>query len=87
VRYEDLARRPRETLEPLLDAAGIPWDDRCVRPNERRHAGLREPPPTLSADQVKRPINDAAIGRAERFGALLEPMRIAYRETRGRLDG
>jgi hypothetical protein len=82
IRYEDLAREPAKTLAPILESAGLPWDDACLRHHERAHAGLREPPPTLSADQVKRPVYDSSIGRAGRFGEALEPMRMAYRTTR-----
>ncbi len=82
IRYEDLARAPEATLRPVLDAAGLPWDDACTRQHERKHAGANEPPPTLSADQVKRPVYDSSIGRAERFGAALDPMRAAYAAMR-----
>jgi len=85
IRYESLVREPEATLRPLLEATGLAWDDACVRQHERKHAGLREPPPTLSADQVKRPVYDTSIGRAERFGAALEPMRVAYRSMRREL--
>ncbi len=85
IRYESLARAPEATLRPLLEATGLAWDDACLRQHERKHVGLREPPPTLSADQVKRPVYDTSIGRAERFGAVLEPMRVAYRAMRSEL--
>lgn len=85
VRYEDLVREPAKHLKPILDAADLPWDDACLRHHERQHAGLREPPPTLSADQIRRPVYDTAIGRADRFGAVLDPMREAYRAARATL--
>jgi tetratricopeptide (TPR) repeat protein len=85
IRYEDLAREPAATLRPIIESAGLVWDDACLRHHQREHAGLREPPPTLSADQVKRPVYDSSIGRAERFGSLLDPMRQAYASTRAEL--
>ncbi len=85
VRYEDLVRDPASTLRPVLDAAGLPWNDAVLRHHERANAGLREPPPTLSADQVKRPVYDSSVGRAARFGTLLDPMRSCYEATRRQL--
>jgi tetratricopeptide (TPR) repeat protein len=83
VQYEQLARQPAATLAPILAAAGLEWDDACIRPHERqRRPGNQEPPPTLSVDQVQRPIYDTSIGRAERYGALLDPMRQAYAAER-----
>lgn len=79
VRYEELAREPARVLPPVIEALGLPWDDACLRQHERKsRPGAQEPPPTFSADQVKRPVYDSSIGRAERFGPLLDPMREAY---------
>ena len=32
---------------------------------------------TFGADQVRRPVYASSVGRAERFGVLLEPLRVA----------
>jgi hypothetical protein len=85
IRYEDLVRDPAGTIRPVLDAAGLPWNEAVLKQHERASAGLREPPPTLSADQVKRPIYDTSVGRAARFGAILDPMRTYYESTRAQL--
>jgi Sulfotransferase family len=85
VRYEDMVRDPANAIRPVLEAAGLAWDDAVLRHHERPNVGLREPPPTLSADQVKRPVYDTAIGRAGRFGGLLDPMRTAYAAMRQEL--
>jgi hypothetical protein len=37
VRYEDLVRRPEETLRKLFSWLGEPWDDAVLRFGERRH--------------------------------------------------
>ena len=85
VRYEDLVRDPASTMRPILEKSGLGWDEAVLRHHERAHAGMSEPPPTLSADQVRRPVYDSSVGRAERFGAVLDPMREAYRRTRADL--
>ena len=82
--YEDLARDPARVLPPVIEAIGLPWNEACLRQHERKaRPGAQEPPPTFSADQVKRPVYDSSIGRAERYGSLLDPMRAAY-AARGR---
>ncbi|MFO0829229.1 MAG: sulfotransferase [Phycisphaerales bacterium] len=86
VQYEDLAKKPAETLPPILAAAGLEWSDACLRHHERKlRPGAHEPPPTLSEDQIKRPVYDSSIGRAERFSAALDPLRESYRTTRAEL--
>jgi tetratricopeptide (TPR) repeat protein len=86
VRYEDLVRRPREILGGVLEAIGLDWDDRCLRHEESfaRTSEAHRPPPTLSEEQVRRPLSDRSIGRAARFGEALRPMREAYERASGR---
>ncbi len=86
VRYEDLVADPRSQLGAVLDAAGLPWSDDCLR-HDRLRADAVMPAPTLSAEQVKRPLYRSAIGRADRFGSALDPLREAYGRTRAALGG
>lgn len=81
--YEAAVRDPRREFGRVLEAIGLPWEDQVL---EHRAAApsRRDAAPTLSSDAVRRPVHDAAIGRAARFGACLEPMRAAYRASGGR---
>lgn len=62
LRYEDVVRDPRKTLEPLLRALGVSWENSLLHHHERSqiqsvsfgHA---------SANQVSQPLNSNAIGR------------------------
>jgi Tfp pilus assembly protein PilF len=75
IRYEDLVADQESVTRRLLDACRLPWDDRCLQFHEtKRDAG------TLSYDQVRRPVYATSIGRAERFGELLDPLRAALGE-------
>jgi tetratricopeptide (TPR) repeat protein len=58
VRYEDLVRQPRATLEPLLDWLGEVWDDDCLAFHAKRG-----PVRTVSAWQVREPLYRSSIGR------------------------
>lgn len=77
VRYEELVRDPRGQMTRVLDFIGLPWDDAVLKHEARKRKG-EEPAPTLSGDQVKRPIYDESIGRAARFGAAIDPLRKSY---------
>jgi hypothetical protein len=72
VRYEDLVDDQESWTRRIIDFCGLPWDDQCLRFYEDRRAAL-----TLSYDQVRRPIYRRSLARAERFGALLDPLRRA----------
>ncbi|MDZ4829116.1 MAG: sulfotransferase [Phycisphaerae bacterium] len=83
VQYEDLVRDPGGVFPAILAAIGLPWNDACLRHHERpRREDAQEPPPTLSFDQVRRAVYDTSIGRATKFGSLLDPLREAYAAAR-----
>ncbi len=83
VRYEELVRSPATVLPPIIAACGLEWSDACLQQHLRKpRRGAHEPPPTLSVDQVKRPLYDTSIGRAIKYGSLLDPLRQAYIERR-----
>jgi tetratricopeptide (TPR) repeat protein len=80
VRYEDLVRDPEAQVRRVLDFIGLPWDDACLQHHVAKadsQTGAQTPPPTLGSEQASRPVNDSSIGRATRFGALLDPLRKA----------
>lgn len=72
VAYEDLVTDPEPQLRPVLDAAGLAWDPACLD-----FAGGERVERTLSYDQARRPLSRASIGRSERYGARLDPLRKA----------
>lgn len=84
VRYEDLVRNPEPETRRLIDFLGLPWNDACLSYHDPSKAVQRSdgtlPPPTLSSEQAAKPIYDSSIGRGERFGAGLDPLRAAYAE-------
>jgi tetratricopeptide (TPR) repeat protein len=84
VQYETLVRQPESETRRIIDFLGIPWNDACLAHHDRSKAKPRAdgspPPPTLSSEQAAKPIYDKSIGRAQRFGAALDPLRQAYAE-------
>lgn len=72
VEYETLVRDQEATSRRLIAFCGLEWDDACLRFHETARANQ-----TLSYEQIRRPMYGTSIGRAERFGALLDPLREA----------
>ena len=69
--YERLVGDPENTIRQLLDFCGLHFETACLNFHETRRDIL-----TASAAQVREPLrNDTA--RAQRFGALLDPLRAA----------
>ena len=69
--YEALLADPEGQTRTLLDACGLPFDEACLRPHEAER-GVR----TASAAQVRQPLR-SGTARAPRYGALLDPLRLA----------
>ncbi|MCP3902638.1 MAG: tetratricopeptide repeat protein [Planctomycetes bacterium] len=72
VQYEDLVDDQEGRTREVLEFLGLPWDDRCLRFHESSRTAA-----TLSREQVKRPMYRSSMGRAERYGAHLDPLREA----------
>jgi len=72
VDYEALVGDQEAESRRLIEFCGLPWDDRCLRFHESGRIVL-----TLSSAQVARPIYGSSVGRADRFGAALDPLREA----------
>jgi hypothetical protein len=70
--YEDLVADMRSESERLLGELGIEWSDSCLRFYETARSVQ-----TASVTQVRRPIYTSSIGKAEKFGAALDPLRRA----------
>ena len=69
VSYEELIRRPEETIRRLCDFCGLEFEENCLRfhENTRRID-------TASRWQVRRPFYAASIGRWEHYREFLGPL-------------
>jgi tetratricopeptide (TPR) repeat protein len=72
VSYETLVSEPEATLAGVLDFLELPWDDGVLTFHTSKRVAA-----TPSMDQVRKPINTSAIGRATHFEAHLGPLRDA----------
>jgi tetratricopeptide (TPR) repeat protein len=69
--YEGLVAEPEQAIGKLLDACGLPFEDACVRFHESTRE-VRSP----SATQVRQPLR-TDTAHADRYGALLDPLRAS----------
>jgi hypothetical protein len=69
--HETLVAAPEASVRALLDFCGLAFDARCLD-FHRSERSVR----TASAAQVRQPIR-SDTGRADRYGALLAPLRRA----------
>jgi len=69
--HETLVAEPEASVRALLDFCGLAFDARCLD-FHRSERSVR----TASAAQVRQPIR-SDTGRADRYGALLDPLRQA----------
>jgi tetratricopeptide (TPR) repeat protein len=72
VDYERLVAEQEPESRRILDFCALSWDERCLRFHESRRVVL-----TLSSAQVSQPIYRTSVGRAQRFGGHLDPLREA----------
>jgi tetratricopeptide (TPR) repeat protein len=72
LRYEEIVGNLEGEARRLLAYCGLDWDERCLA----FHATPR-PVRTASAAEVREPIYRRSIGRAQRYGELLRPLRDA----------
>ncbi len=76
VQYERVVADLEGEARRLIDFLDLPWDEACVRFHESGRTAL-----TLSYDQVQQPIYASSVGRGEKFGKHLEPLRAALAEA------
>ena len=74
--YETLIRGPAASTRRLLAHCSLPWHDACLQ-FERNPAAAA----TASTAQVRQPMHAGAIGRWQRYGALLEPLERLLNEA------
>jgi tetratricopeptide (TPR) repeat protein len=77
VDYKELATDPEVQIPRLLAACGLGFEVGCLHP-EQGFGAVR----TLSALQVREPINPRSIGGWRRYQAELEPLRQALEQVR-----
>ena len=70
VPYELLVQEPEPVIRKVLDHLELPWDDACLRFYE---ADTRVR--TASLHQVRQPLYQRSIGRAENYAKYLEPLK------------
>ena len=79
VDYRELAKNPAQTVPKIIEACGLPWDDACLSPEtaatEKKSGRFA---PTLSEQQLRRPINTSAIGRAEAFADKMKAFQKGF---------
>ena len=73
--YQELVKEPNEQIAKLLGFCGLPEEAACYHP-EQTERTVR----TLSATQVRQPINTLGLGAWKRYEAELEPLQNALRE-------
>ncbi|MGH8234030.1 MAG: tetratricopeptide repeat-containing sulfotransferase family protein [Rhodanobacteraceae bacterium] len=69
--YEALVAEPEVEIRGLLDFCGLPFEEACLHSHESSRS-VR----TASAGQVRQPLQKS-VGRAPRYGELLDPLRRA----------
>lgn len=68
--YERLIANFEQEVRRLLEYLGLPFSDSCLRFHESaRHAA------TISADQVRRPLYDTAVGHWRHYERWLDPLK------------
>jgi tetratricopeptide (TPR) repeat protein len=77
VSYETLVSEPEQTLRGVLAFLGLPWEDSVLEFHTSKRVAA-----TPSMDQVRKPINTSAVGRATKFEAHLKPLHDALRPSR-----
>lgn len=72
VQYEELVHNQEAVSRQVIEYLGLDWEEACLRFHESSRVTL-----TLSEGQVRQPMFKTSIGRANRFGANLDPLREA----------
>ncbi|MHC5022941.1 MAG: tetratricopeptide repeat-containing sulfotransferase family protein [Planctomycetota bacterium] len=72
VQYEELIDSTESVSREIISFCGLDWNEQCLQYHTAGRAAH-----TLSYDQVRRPIYRSSLGRGERFGAHLDPLREA----------
>ena len=74
--YEAVIADTETECRRLIDHVGLHWDDRCLSFHEAHGPVL-----TASNWQVRQPLYDHAVGRAQQYSAYLDPVRAQLEHT------
>jgi tetratricopeptide (TPR) repeat protein len=74
VRYEDVVTEQEVQTRRLLEYCGLGWEDACLEFHVNR-----SPVATASAVQVREPIYSRSMGRWERYGERIDPLKERLR--------
>ncbi|MFT3757941.1 sulfotransferase [Thauera sp.] len=75
--YEEMVADTEGQARRVLEFAGLPWDDRCLRFHENQRLVK-----TASVAQVRRPIYTSSLARWKHFARHLRPLFEIVREFR-----
>jgi len=88
IQYEELVDDQEYWTRKIIDFCGLEWNDACLRFYEtKKFAARTTAVPTLSLNQVRKPIYKTSVGRAERFKSHLQPLFDALAEGEGMVKG
>jgi hypothetical protein len=73
IRYEDLVADPEAGARAIVEAAGLPWEDACLRSHET--AGMVH---TLSLAQVRKPIHAGRRQAWRKYESEMQPFIDAW---------
>ncbi len=82
VLHERLVEDPTEEITGLLEAAGLPFNEACLRFYESKR-----PVRTASAEQVRRPIDKDAVDQWRHYEDFLGPLKTALGDALEHWDG
>jgi hypothetical protein len=68
--YEGLVGDMQATVEGLLAHVGLPWNDACLAFDKRKKEVV-----TASMNQIRQGLFTSAVGRWEKYGDLLLPLK------------
>ena len=67
IKYEDLITNPELKIKDLISAAGLDWDDKCLRYNENKSIIK-----TLSVNQARKKIYSTSLSLYEKYKPFLK---------------
>jgi hypothetical protein len=88
IQYEELVENQEEWTRKIIDFCGLEWNDACLRfYDTKKFAARTSAVPTLSQQQVRKPIYKTSVGRADRFKKHLQPLFDALAEGEAMVKG
>jgi tetratricopeptide (TPR) repeat protein len=62
VQYEELVANPEPAVRTMIEFCGLPWDDRCLKPEENERSVV-----TPSVWQVRQPVYTSSVERWRQY--------------------